>query len=53
MRPSTYVPIQKHTLTKLGWWGKGGKIHLFHMNLKFNILVTQISSLLAPKVLMN
>lgn len=25
MRPSTYVPIQKHTLTKLGWWGEGGE----------------------------
>lgn len=55
MRPSTYVPIQKHTLTKLGWGGVegGGKIHIFHMNLKFNILVTLISSLLASIVLMN
>lgn len=30
-----------------------GEVHIFHMSLKFNILVTVISSLLAPPVLMN
>lgn len=30
-----------------------GKVHIFLKNLKFNILLTLFSSLLAPTVLMN
>lgn len=47
-KPSTCAPIQKHTLTK-----RRGKVHIFHSNLKFHVLVTVISSLLPSTVLVN